>query len=121
MLAHKAIRHGCALVPACLLLLSCTGSIGDLAADGDETSGSGSGNRNGPAPPAPDTPLRRLTRIEHANSLRDLLFLTATDAGQVLNQLPPENLDGWDNDAEKLKVDVGGIDKFDAVASEAID
>src|SRR5262245_42886856 len=101
-------------------VVACTGSIDTTAEETAGGAGTGGGGPAKPQIPAADTGLRRLTRTEYLNSIRDLLFLS--DTTTIANILP---IDGgsehFDNDAVFLKIDVLAVDRFDTAASAAVD
>jgi hypothetical protein len=63
----------------------------------------------------PSTPLRRLTRFEYENSVRDLL---GVDTASV-NDLPPDNTDGFDNNASLQTAPELLVEKY-VLVSEAL-
>ena len=87
------------LLGAAATFVACTGTIGD-GADGDGKGGPGTGSASD-ALCVQDTPLRRLTRFEYNNTVRDLLGDTTHPA----DILPPEEeAGGFNNQASALTV-----------------
>src|SRR5262245_48960917 len=78
------------LAAALPTIIGCMGAItGPPGAGLDEqTAGTGGAGTADPVAPAADAPLRRLTRTEYANTVRDLFFLT--DTAFVASVLPAE-------------------------------
>src|SRR5262245_40114028 len=101
------------------LLVSCTGSIGYQEA-ADQPPGPG-GSGGGPGRSSPDTRLRRLTRTEYSNTLRDLL---GDDISQHGNRLPADHpyVNGiFDNDAETLSSNALDVETYETVATDAVE
>lgn len=88
---------GAALV---LLHTSCVGRIGDPVPGGEGGPGAGSGPGSGPGADsqvihAPVSGMRRLSRVEYENTVRDLI---AEDAPMDVTQFPIDPLSPYDND-----------------------
>ncbi|MBM4291475.1 MAG: DUF1592 domain-containing protein, partial [Deltaproteobacteria bacterium] len=74
-----------------------------------------------PAPVVPSV-LRRLTRVEHARTLQDLLALPAEEARALVAALPPdEEVLGFDNQSRSLQVSATHIEQYMKVAEAAAD
>lgn len=96
------------------------GGVGGGASTGTSSSTTGGGGGLGApvcseTPPAPRAPLRRITRFEYNNTVRDLLGITSEPA----NDLPGEELgSGFGNDADALGVSRLLIDGYRSVAQQ---
>lgn len=96
------------------------GSVGGVGSGGSNGS-TGTGGDDGKLAACPTsvitpTPLRRLTRFEYANTVRDLLKVDATPA----NDLPVDEVtDGFDNNAGVLTVSSLHAEKY-VLVSEAL-
>src|SRR5260221_5571441 len=107
-----------------LALAACRGSIGDALDDSTlDPQGNpiGSGSASSGAPvnctmPSPGaSPIRRLTRFEYSNTVRDLLGDT-TRAGDLL---PPEQKgNGFSNDAASITTTRVLVDTYRSVAHD---
>src|SRR5262245_13559835 len=99
------MKLSCALLGWPLLAAagSCTGTIG-IASPGSSGSGGGRGGTTEQQPPSPDTSLRRLTRTEYHNTIRDLLGIVWQPGKADVNADPIFN--GFDNNADLLKNDL---------------
>lgn len=65
-----------------------------------------------------DTQIRRLTRTEYNNTIRDLL----DDSSRPADLFDPDgDYEGFDNNAGVLRTNMPGADKFVAVASKVVD
>ncbi len=98
---------------------STSGSGGAATTSSVSTSGSGTTGIPDPtacdAPPAPRAPLRRITRFEYNNTVRDLLGIDSRPA----DALPGEELgSGFGNDADALGVSRLLIDGYRSVARD---
>jgi hypothetical protein len=95
---------------------------GTAGTTGSPAGGSGSGGSSGVTPPAAAaqvsvTTLRRLNRIEYANTLRDLTG-TATDYSK---DFPAENLSfGFDNIGEALTVQPLHVEQYEKSAEKVV-
>src|SRR5262245_6041922 len=106
-----------------LAVAACTGSIA-----GDEPAEMGMGDPfrpndtpgTGSAPPSPDTVLRRLTRTEYSNTVRDLLG-SNSGPGSLLDIDPIPREGVFDNDAALLSTIEPSADKYDAVSSQLVE
>jgi hypothetical protein len=108
-----------------LLLVGCTGSIGNSIdeSEGDPQGtpgGTGSASTTGgpvncDAPSPGASPIRRLTRFEYTNTVRDLLGDT-TRAGDLL---PPEQKgNGFSNDAASITTTRVLVDTYRSIAHD---
>jgi hypothetical protein len=111
------------LLAACLTGLGCTGVVRENGPrDNDDGPSSGPGQSgvideslNCAEPPVPRAPLRRLTRFEYNNTVRDLLDVQTRPA----DALPGEELgNGFGNDADALGVSPLLIDGYRTVAAD---
>src|SRR5262245_19914495 len=120
-------RTPCWLAPLASLVFasSCTGVIGEIDDTGSslgpgQTPMGGTGGEP-PQVASPDTPLRRLTRTEYNNTIRDLLG----DTSQPANAFNPDVADGaFDNNAGALARSalVGSVvDQYDSVVNDVIE
>lgn len=109
--------------PASLILLvglfSGCGSTKDPDGSGGSSSSSG-GSSSGSAQSCqtsdlPSTPLRRLTRFEYENTVRDLLNVDTS----VVHELPADVADGFDNNAALQVAPEFLVEKY-VVVSEAL-
>src|SRR5881394_3714322 len=110
-----------------LTLAACRGSIGDSPADpqtdpqGNPIKGGSASTAAGGAPvnctaPAPGaSPIRRLTRFEYSNTVRDLLG----DTSRAGDLLPPEQKgNGFSNDAASITTTRVLVDAYRSVAHD---
>ncbi|MCA9624470.1 MAG: DUF1592 domain-containing protein [Myxococcales bacterium] len=98
---------GC--LAASLTLGACVGSIGDGDGDGDQPGTSQSSLC------VVDTPIRRLTRFEYNNTVRDLLGDTTAPA----SGLPPEEeVQGFNNQAAALTTSELLVEQYMRIAEE---
>src|ERR1700689_672551 len=62
-------------------------------------------------------PMRRMNRVEYANSVRDLFLLDENFARRIEKELPADGkVGGFDRGAASLFMDEGQLDKYMAVA-----
>jgi hypothetical protein len=110
-----------------LTLVACSGSIGDLIEGSDTdpqgnpdntgsaSTGTGAAPVNCDAPSPGASPIRRLTRFEYTNTVRDLLGDT-THAGDLL---PPEQKgNGFSNDAASITTTRVLVDTYRSIAHD---
>lgn len=110
----------CLLVAACgSIAAACAGAAVEPDGGGgdDGAGGAGGGASACSATPSPGpTPLRRLTRVEYDNTVRELLG----DTSRPSSIFPPdEKLGGFDNNASTLTVSTLHADQY-AVAAETL-
>src|SRR5262245_43271168 len=106
-------------------LFGCIGTIEPDAHDNDPADRHGDdppGQSDTSLPPTPDTTLRRLTRTEYNNTVRDLLG----DTQRLGDALPSDvTFNGFDNNAEMSKaIDLAvdsAVDRYDVVARELVE
>ena len=97
-----------------------SGGAGGAGGSGNPTGGAGGSGASGGmtscvTPAAPRAPLRRITRFEYNNTVRDLLGVTSRPA----DALPGEELgSGFGNDADVLSVSRQLIDGYRLVAQQ---
>jgi hypothetical protein len=93
-----------------------SGGSGNIGGGGTGNSGTGgsSGQTTCPAPSPGASPIRRLTRFELNNTLRDLLF----DTSKAADALPPElRGNGFNNDAASLTTSRVLVDGYHDLAT----
>jgi hypothetical protein len=122
---ERMVRPETLITAAALLLsASCSGSGAESAGPGSGVNGSSSGSRTPGAASGAScatrevarTPLRRLTRFEYANTVRDLLGVDASAA----TELPVDEVtDGFNNNAAVLTVSPLHAEKY-VLVSEAL-
>jgi hypothetical protein len=110
------------LVPMALMLVLAAGcSSGEATPEPGAMGSAGAGSgpatvANCPTQPVPRTPLRRLTRFEYQNAVRDLLNVDASEA----KELPADEVtNSFDNNAAVLTVSALHAEKY-VLVSEAL-
>ncbi len=67
-------------------------------------------------------PMRRMNRVEYANTVRDLFFLDENFARRIEKELPADGkVGGFDRGAASLFMDDGQLDRYLAVADMVLD
>src|SRR5262245_50224685 len=123
-MSDKATRFSILLGFACI---SCIGEITDRSSGGDLPPRPGGAapsadesspfRPSGSNVPSPDTALRRLTRTEYNNTVRDLLG----DTSQPASALNPEaTVNGFDNNSNQVNKTFD-VDKYDALAANIVE